>query len=155
MAPSPSSSGTIIRLAFLLEALFNILGAAVILLYPATCLSYFVPKPHITTTTSVSLVQWLAALILGLTPQLVLALPNSRKAVDSRPMVYTTLAWGEACLMPVLIWHAFVESGLSPRAMGICVGNLLPIFCWRLYVLWWKPEWFGRVKEVEREKKAQ
>lgn len=126
------------------------------ILYPNATLRLFVPKPYIVTTTSASLLQWLGALVLGLTPPLVLALPEGRGQVQRRKWVYQVLGFGKAGLVPVLVWQAVGEgkgSGLERWVLGVAALFLGSLIGWRVWVLGWREEWFGSENgEEERER---
>jgi len=139
MSTLPNDS--IIRNAFALEACANILGGAMMLVYPAKCLSYFLPTSARITPVATCLIQWLAALVLGLTPQLLIAIPESGK--NGRPMVYYTLGAGEAFAILVMAWQTGTQSGLSPTSLWIACGVMGLALLWRLFVIIFKFEWFG------------
>lgn len=152
MAPSisldPRFPGTWIRRAMAVEAAFNILGAIPMLLFPAT-IAGFMTSSGTASPAAAQLLQWLGALTLGLTPQLLLALPNTKTAVEGRAMVYLTLGAGEAMLIPVMLWQAWVgdEGGFTGRALVGAAGVLFGPFVGRVYVLGWRPELLGRYVE--------
>jgi len=161
---SPASqriqSNTLIRTAFLVEAIFNVIGATAMLLYPSWLLNLVTPTSILGTSsvdpTAVTLLQWLATLVIGLTPQLLLTLPNTPRTIACRPMVYITLLSGEACLVLVILWQALTkgeaESGMTMKALMICAGQLALLVPWRLYVLFVRPNWFGSVVIADKQK---
>ena len=152
----PSHPGTVIRYAFAIEAIANIIGGTCMLLYPASLLSLAVANPVLDVNrTSTALLQWLGCLVFGLTPQLVLGLANTRSAIESRPMVYLTLLAGEGFLIPMFFWQAVSagSSGITPRALMVCTSTLVGPVLWRLWVLLVRPEWLGRwMKEGDAKK---
>ncbi|KAI9675857.1 MAG: hypothetical protein M1822_008866, partial [Bathelium mastoideum] len=165
--PQPTflTNGLLLRLLFLLEALATLPLALLLLLSPTTALQSLVPAPHIVTTASASLCQWLGALLLGFIPPLLLgALPtgttnNTPDQIARRKTVYLVLACEEAALGLVLLGQAVVlgrESGLAAWKLGVG-AVLLGVFSGlRVWVLGWRGEWFGREDGVEgrrREKK--
>jgi len=161
---SPASqriqSNTLIRTAFLVEAIFNVIGATAMLLYPSWLLNLVTPTSILGTSsvdpTAVTLLQWLATLVIGLTPQLLLTLPNTPRTIASRPVVYITLLSGEACLVLVILWQALAkgeaESGMTMKALMICAGQLAILVPWRVYVLFVRPEWFGNMVIADKQK---
>lgn len=145
---SDMSSLSTIQLALVLEAAANLFGATCMLLFPRTILASVTASPTSLTTpspfpASVHLFQWLAALIYGLTPQLLLALPEQKGAREKRWTVYVTLGAGEGALIAVMLWQALLgkqgQGGLTQRALLVSVGGLLPFMAWRGWVLGIRP----------------
>ncbi|GAB7348004.1 hypothetical protein MBLNU459_g5501t1 [Dothideomycetes sp. NU459] len=118
----PSAPGTIVRRAMVIEALFNI-GTLPLLLYPKEMLSYVVTRPSEITDTAATMAQLFSTLVVGaLTPLLLLGVPNTRSAIESRRTIYYTLGAGEAFLIPYFLYQATVgHSGLTPLA---CLGSV-------------------------------
>ncbi len=58
-----------------------------------------------------------------------------------------TLGAGEGALIAVMLWQVFrgeeTEGGLTRRALGGCVGALMPFMGWRGWVLGVRPEVLG------------
>ena len=87
-------------------------------------------------------------LILALTPQLLLALPDSKDCVGKRKQVYWTLGLGEGCLIPLFLWEAFRErgqlefGGFTKTAALVSAGMLIPPLVWRVFVFGWRDHWF-------------
>ena len=161
---------SIIQTAFLIEALANVPAIVLLLFRPAQTLQYFVPSsgphPHFDSTT-IFLARSLGAFIFALTPQLLLAYPNSRDKEGKRMLAYWTLGAGEGALIPLLLWEALRETNQSKVGAGdiggfsrnFClsgVASLLPVLTWRLYVFQFKPHWFGDTAEVlQKVKKSE
>lgn len=164
----PHASGSLIRRLMFLEGTFNILGAIPLLFFPTHLLqNYFCASPSDGTASAATLLQWIGALFIGMTPQLFLALPNSKQAIESRRTVYWTLGAGEATLVPLLLWQAAKSAAASGEVLekvgakvglggqgfstkvllGAAVMLGTPLLG-RAYVLFWRPELFGRYKEV-------
>ncbi|KAL8636528.1 MAG: hypothetical protein Q9228_006088 [Teloschistes exilis] len=142
-----------IQIALALEAGLNICGATLMLLFPRPILAYLSsapsrtasdPNPSSVSPTTIQLLRWLAALVYGLTPQLLLALPSSRGARDKRWIVYITLGAGEGALIVMMLLQALLrqkgEGGLTRRALLGCVAGLTPFMVWRIYALGGRPE---------------
>lgn len=149
----PAAPGTFIRYAMAIEGSLNILGGISMLAMPAKLLGYMTTSPLEVTDSAVSLIQWLGALTLGLTPQLFLAIPNTRAAMESRRMVYYTLGAGELALIPLFIWQASKsdgETGITSKALIVAMSNLLPPLLLRGYVLFVKPSLMGRYRDVNK-----
>ncbi|KAL8686420.1 MAG: hypothetical protein Q9218_007118 [Villophora microphyllina] len=141
-----------IQIALALEAGLNIFGATFMLLLPRPILSFLSsppsrtasdPNPTSVSPTATQLLRWLAVLVYGLTPQLLLALPASRSARDKRWIAYVTLGAGEGALIVIMLWQALVresgEGGLTRRALLGCAAGLAPFMVWRIYVLGGRP----------------
>ena len=173
---NPSESGDVFRVAAVVEGVFNILGGGVMMLFPAWCLSWLAAPQSSMTPTATSMTQWLGALTWGLTPQLLLAVPNTRTAIESRQMVYICLLAGEGCLIPVMLWQAAVvnrrqeheggslrlglgdggsPSGMSTRALLAASAVLASISIWRLCLLCARPDWLGSYRVIDRQGKGK
>lgn len=147
---SSISSLTTIQLVLALEASANLFGATCMLLFPGPILTYLTnpPSSSLSSTTpdpaSAHLVQWLAALVYGLTPPLLLAVPDQKDIRGKRWIAYVTLGAGEASLMAVMLWQAFMGKadggGFTKKALLGCVGGLMPFMLWRVWVLFARPE---------------
>lgn len=145
----PTTPGTFIRYAMAIEGALNILGALPMLLIPATLLHHITTSPLEVIDTSVALLQWIGALILGITPQLFLAIPNTRTAIESRRMVYLTLGAGELSLPAVFMLQAYGSNAgvrITRNALVLATGILVPLVLFRSYVLFAKPSLLGRYK---------
>ncbi|MCJ1386503.1 hypothetical protein MMC17_009629 [Xylographa soralifera] len=144
----PSAPGTIMRSALLIEALSNILGAIPMIFLTRPLLSLIsssAPSPL-----AVSLTQWLGGLICGLAAPLLLAYPNTKRAMESRTTVYWTLGAGEGALVPVMLWQYMSQgqgSGLPGGFLLGAAGVLAATAAWRLWVMLVRPEWMGRYRE--------
>ena len=146
----PTAPGTTIRRAFLAEAVLNLFTLP-LLISPARVLALLADDPRSITPLACTLGRCFAAMVVGaLTPALLLGLPNTRQGIESRRNVYYLLGAGEVALIPLLLWEGLRgESGtLTTKVCFGAVGNLLPPLLWRAYCLFWKPEVFGRYREV-------
>jgi len=149
----PSADGTVMRYALVTEAAFNIIGATGMMLYPSEFLSLMVTNQSQVTAASASLMQWLGGLVYGLTVPLLLCLPNTRTAIESRPTVYHTLLAGEGVLIPLLMYQASASPsfGLTWKALFVCSLNMAGPCLWRLFVLFRRPELMGRYRDVRKD----
>ena len=159
-----SAKGTIIRYAFAIEASFNLPAIIALAFYPNATLSMYLVSDAQASTLDMTiaiLARCLAALILALTPQLLLALPNTHGCVERRRLVYLTLGVGEAALIPLFLAEAFRATdaekvmgsgGFSQKATLNSVASLAPLLLWRIYVSIWKPQWFGAYEGSSRPK---
>ncbi|MCJ1409938.1 hypothetical protein MMC19_004022 [Ptychographa xylographoides] len=147
----PANPGTIIRYAFAVEAFFNIFGAIPMLFTPARLLSNLTVDP--VTPLACSLTQWLGALVLSLTVPLLLCLPNTKRAVESRPTVYWTLGAGEAAAVVVmLVQLANGGNGFGITFLRVSILNLGGLCAWRAWVLGYRPEWVGGYRKAREGK---
>lgn len=151
-----------IQLALALEATANIFGATCMLLFPHSILSYVTARPSSASLqnqnpdqAAIDLFRWVGAIVYGLTPQLLLALPDSKGASDRRWIAYVTLGAGEGALMAVMLWQALMMEGeegggITKKALLGCVAGLAPFGVWRGWVLGVRPGLLG-VTEGKRE----
>lgn len=109
-----------------------------------------------------TLVTWIGALILGITPQLLLAIPNTPSAIAIRRIVYLNMLAGEVVLMVLIAWQAFMYEeavlGMSRKALGFSFVNFGFLGAWRVWVFVCRPSWFGEagfVDETELRKKGE
>lgn len=157
--PSP------IQTALVLESILNLPAIISLLFFPTAVL-----KPALATSlpslelnaTTILLARSLGAIIFALTPQLLLAYPNTKDCVAKRKIAYVTLGAGEAALVPLLLWEAFrasdevkaVAGGAGGLGRSVCLmasACLVPILVWRVYLFGVKPHLFGDTEDV-REK---
>ena len=145
---------SIIQTAFFIEALVNVPAIVSLIFYPESVL-----RPAITTDsispaaqlnrTSTLIVRCAGVLIFSLTPQLLLAIPDSKDCAGKRKQAYLTLGCGEGGLIALFLWEAFRErspdelGGLTRTAALLCVGMLFPLWAWRVFVYRWKEHWFS------------
>lgn len=150
----PSAPGTAVRRAFALEALLNLFTLP-LLFSPKSVLSHMVNDPAAITPVAELLGQVFGGLVVGaLTPALLLGLPNTRAAIESRRTVYYLLACGELALIPLLAWHAaygWEKGALSQGACLASIGFLIPPVLWRGFVLFVRPDMFGRYRDVKKD----
>ncbi|OCL14331.1 hypothetical protein AOQ84DRAFT_384792 [Glonium stellatum] len=121
--------------------------------FPESFLSPLVKKPSGITPTSLALTQHFGALAFTLTAPLVLAIPNTRRGIESRQSVYCTLGAGEVCIISLALYqtYRFDDSGFSLTSLLGTTVTLAPVLLWRLYVLLRKPEWFGRYRDIRKD----
>lgn len=148
---------SIIQAAFFFEAIMNIPGIVSLIFYPESVLrpalaAEFSSSPAELNQTTLLIARCAGVLILALTPQLLLALPDSQDCVGKRRLVYWGLGLGEGGLIPLFLWEAFRASdqaklewqgGLTRSAALLCVGILIPPLAWRMFVFGWREHWFG------------
>lgn len=71
--------------------------------------------------------------------------------------MYLMLGVGEFLLVPVLLNEMWKDGGrdaaISAKVAGYAIGMILPPLVWRLYVLVFRPDLFGRYREKDGRKK--
>ena len=163
LLPLSFTMPSIIQIAFVLESILNIPGIIALTLYPFETLSLFTVSPTLAPTitpTGALFTRITGLFIAGITPQLLLAAPNTVSRVEKRKLVYITLGAGEVFLIPLFIWEAYRASdleklaqggGLSKSASLMFAGNLLSLLLWRVWVWAIRPEWFDGAEGKESE----
>ncbi|KAF9634324.1 putative amidohydrolase family protein [Lasiodiplodia theobromae] len=157
----PSSPGTIVRAAMLLESCFNIFLAHGMFFHPHdTSVQLFfdgattAASPSVADAALVSLLmQWIGTWTVATTVPLLLALPNRPGAIEKRVTAYAALGTMEALFVPFLVYHARAEgggaAGLSwEKVFGGLVVPMVGALAFRLWVLFVKPGWMGRYRVV-------
>lgn len=155
-----NAPGTITRIAMALEAVFNTALSSQFLFYPAASIRGLLSQQTALASTSappaaVSFIQWSGALTMGFTGPMLLGCTNTRSGIEARKSVYIAFSILEGLTMPLYLWQANVlgeeGSGLVPSKLNGLTAVILPFFLWRCWVLFVKPEWFGRYREVKKE----
>ncbi|OAK98721.1 hypothetical protein IQ06DRAFT_22755 [Phaeosphaeriaceae sp. SRC1lsM3a] len=151
--PSPSASGSVIRKAFLLEALANLFTIPLIT-NTRWVLSFLLLHPSDINPSSILFARLFGGIVVGgLTSALLAGATNTRNGIESRRPTYLLLGLGEACLLPILGIEAAKKGGtdasLSPTVAVVCMGMLAPPLLWRLYVLGVRPDLLGKYTEVK------
>lgn len=164
--PVVLSSGKIIKYALIIEAILNVVGI-VGLLYYAKELPALVAAPSTSNTVAQRLgfhgavsssytpftSELLAGIFAVLTVPIVLCIPDTKRAIESRPTVYATLLSGEIILCIQLALEA--RTGRNALDVSFCwtaIYNLLPIGLWRIWVLTFRPQWMGSYREAPTKK---
>ncbi|KAH7414221.1 hypothetical protein DE146DRAFT_750382 [Phaeosphaeria sp. MPI-PUGE-AT-0046c] len=152
ISPAPSASGSIIRKAFLLEALANLFTIPLIT-NTRWVLSFLLLHPSDINPSSILFARLFGGIVVGgLTSALLAGATNTRNGIESRRPTYLMLGIGEACLLPILAIEAAkkgsADAALSANVAGVCMGMLAPPLLWRLYVLGIRPDFLGRYTET-------
>ena len=96
------------------------------------------------------MLQWLGGLTLALMTPLLLAVPNTKSGIESRPVVYSTMLSMEVALLLLIAWQAIAGDTLSPKALASVAGSLTGPILWRIWVLKYEPEIMGRYTEDKK-----
>jgi hypothetical protein len=151
----PSAPGTVMRGALAFEAMANAIGGTWMVFFPQRFLNLLVSSPMQITGAAVTWTQLTGSLVYALATPVIMGIPNSRRGIESRAPTYYTLAAGEVGVVAVAMYKAFVfgdSSGWSRSALLAVCATLLPTLAWRFYVLFWRPEWIGRYRELSSRK---
>lgn len=147
--------GTLIRYAFGVEAVLNIVSGTGMLMYPEQSLAFLVEDPITDINRfSIAQIQWIAMFVYCLTAPLLLGIPNTRTAIESRPIIYWTLFSGELFLISLFIHqaNAGASMGIGSSTLYMMCGSLAPLALWRLFVLFVRPDFMGRYIDNEIKK---
>jgi hypothetical protein len=150
----PSAPGNVMRYALGFETMANAIGGTWMVFFPQHFLSLLVNSSKDITPTAVTWTQVTGALVYALATPLILAIPNTRRGIETRAPTYYTLAAGEVGVVAVALYKAFVfgdDSGWSTGALLAASAVLAPTLAWRMYVLFGKPEWIGRYRDNLRK----
>lgn len=158
IVPDPDKPGSIIRKAFLLEALANLFTLP-LLTHTHWTLSLFTLHPSQITPPTILFARLFGGIVVfGLTSALLVGATNTRNGIESRRPTYLLLGMGEAGLIPILLLEAGKGGGkdasLSVRSAWVASGVLAGTLVWRCWVVFGKPEWLGRYMEEGEEGKA-
>lgn len=145
----PAAPGTIIRISFAIETGLNIFMGTTLTVFPKWLLNSVVIEPATLTPTSISICQWLGAIILASSIPVGVVIPNTRGAIESRRLIYWTLLTGEGFLIPLFLYQAIWSAnvGFTPKFLVVTAFLFLGHMIWRLYCLFVKPNWFGRYRD--------
>lgn len=147
----PSASGTIIRGALAFESVFTLGVGAYYMFFPR---HFFLSAMGTTaaqvTTTAVQVAQQFGAVNVLVGATVGLLVPNTRTAIECRPIFYRVALAFEFLFAGILGWQAFTMDGMPKQSLLAGVGQLSPFIAWRIFTLLWKPEWFGRYLEGKK-----
>ncbi|OCK81936.1 hypothetical protein K432DRAFT_325292 [Lepidopterella palustris CBS 459.81] len=150
----PAAPGTVIRWALGIESAMNIVFGVYMMAAPDKFLNLMVSKPSDITPTSTAATQQYAAVVFGMTVPMILGIPNTRRAIESRHSLYYMLGSAEVCIISLALYQAYGPgkgSGFSPDSLFSLITQLGPALLWRCFVLFKKPEWFGRYRENQKD----
>lgn len=95
----PTANGNIFRYTFGIQTLLNVFGGGHMILFAEHSLSQLVSEPSDMNPAALATMQQCGALMFAFNTPPVLAIPNIRRAIDSRGSVYYLLDSGEICMM--------------------------------------------------------
>jgi hypothetical protein len=149
--PDPRYPGSTIRKVFFIEAIANLFTIPLIT-HPRTILPILLANSAQVDTALVLFARFFGIIIVGgLTTGLLFGATNTRNGVESRRPVYLMLGAGEGFLLPILISEVVKnrKGGAALNkitALGFIACLVSPL-CWRLYVLFLRPELLGKYEE--------
>lgn len=154
ITPDPDVSGSIIRKAFLAEAIANLFTIPLVT-NTSWVLSFLLNSPSDINPSSILFSRLFGGLIIGgLTSALLAGYSNTRNGIESRRPTYMMLGIGEALFIPILVNEMLKDGGrnaaISKKVASISIGMLLPPLLWRIYVLGVRPDLLGRYTEKRR-----
>ncbi|KAF1936557.1 hypothetical protein EJ02DRAFT_358837 [Clathrospora elynae] len=152
--PDPNQDGSIIRKAFVAEALANLFTIPLIT-HTRSTLPLLLNNPsRDINPSSIFFARLFGGLIVGgLTSALLAGATNTRNGIESRRPTYLLLGMGEVLLIPLLVLELLEDGGvgaaLSIKAAVAGIACLVPPLVWRLYVLCLKPDLLGKYTEED------
>jgi hypothetical protein len=158
ITPDPAHTGSVIRKAFVLEAIANLFTIPLIT-NTRFVLSFLLLHPSHINPSSILFARLFGGIIVGgLTSALLIGATNTRNGIESRRPTYVLLGLGEVCLLPILALEAAKGNGrdaaISVKVAVLSIGMLAPPLMWRLFVLFVKPEFLGRYTETKGDGKG-
>ncbi|CAO2650308.1 Nn.00g016000.m01.CDS01 [Neocucurbitaria sp. VM-36] len=151
--PDPTYSGSVIRKAFLAEAIANLFTIPLITNTRFT-LSFLLNRPSDINPSSILFARFFGVLVGGLTTALLAGYPNTRSGVESRRSTYLLLGVGEALLVPILVLELLKDGGrdaaVSKKVALGGLGAIVPLLVWRSYVLFVNPDLLGQYREERK-----
>ena len=152
----PHLRGTVIKRAFAIESLLN-LTSIIAITHPREVLSRILLHPNHINPASILFIRLIGSLfIAGCTTPLVFGLTDTKRGIEIRRPAYYALGLGEVFFIPLLLADVMKarenpkEAVLSVKAGLIAIGALLPPLLWRVYVLFVRPEMFGKYRVVDK-----
>ncbi|KAK8063859.1 hypothetical protein PG996_008511 [Apiospora saccharicola] len=143
---------SLIRFALATEAVFNVLGAVILIVFPQGCLSLAVAPSDSISGSAALLCQVFGAMVLSLSVPLFLCIPDSTAVYEKRRIVYKTMAAGEIAygiigLTPrpaviILFLRAsqdYEKTGFTPEFLTRSVLVFAPALAWHSYAVFVNP----------------
>jgi hypothetical protein len=144
---SPTSSGVVLQYALIFESVANILACSGFLYYADSFNNLMVQHPKLHTVSPFT-VELFVGFLTTITIPTLLCIPNTKRAVESRPTLYAMLLTSEILLCAQFAFEALTgHNGLSAESCWFAVAIVVPWGLWRIWVLGFHPEWMGSYKE--------
>ncbi|KAI8939934.1 hypothetical protein NX059_003661 [Plenodomus lindquistii] len=148
----PSAPGTIIRGALAAESVLTVGLGAYIMFMPRHYLHVALgaATPQITQTAIQMTQQYgFTSVFFGAIEGLFVS--NSRLSIETRPILYRTLLAFELGMVGLCTLQGqTTEDGMAKSALMSNAAVFAAFAAWRVFTLWVKPEWFGRVLEGKK-----
>lgn len=148
----PTATGNIVRKAMIYESIFTVIAGGYIAFFPRHFLSLLVPKPSDITPTAIAAAIHYGALSTAVTVPLLFGIPNTRTAIDARPLIYTFMGSAEILMIATSLFIGYLgdDSGFAAKASLTGAVNLTGPLLWRYWVLFKRRDWMGRYRVVSK-----
>lgn len=152
------NTGNVVRSLFAFESVVNILISGWLLYSPAHALSFIVSSPAQNTPAAQTITQFVGLNVLVLTVPLLLGLPQTQRAIESRPTTWTMFVATEAAMLMLFYGLAGLGEeriGVKPEVLRWLAQQLVVPMIGRAFTLGWRPQWFGKYKVIEEGSKEK
>ncbi|KAK7935049.1 hypothetical protein PG985_000544 [Apiospora marii] len=132
---------SLIRFALATEAVFNVLGAVILIVFPQGCLSLAVASSASISGSAALLCQVFGAMVLSLSVPLFLCIPDSTAVYEKRRIVYKTMAAGEIAFIILFLRASqdYEKTGFTPEFLTRSVIGFAPALAWHSYAVFVNP----------------
>ncbi|KAK6833118.1 hypothetical protein PG990_002078 [Apiospora arundinis] len=132
---------SLIQFALVTEAVFNILGALLFIVFPQSFLSHAVLSPSTVPGCAALLCQVFGAMILSMSVPLLLCVSDSTAVYEKRRIVYKTMAAGEIAFIILLLRASqdYMETGFTAESLTMSVMAFAPALAWHSYAVFVNP----------------
>ncbi|KAK8065735.1 hypothetical protein PG997_012482 [Apiospora hydei] len=132
---------SLIKFALVAEAIFNVLGALIFIVYPHACLSHAVLSSTPVTGCAALLCQVFGAMVLSLAVPLLLCVPDSNAVYEKRRIVYKTMAAGEIAFIILFLRASqdYEKTGFAPEFLTKSIMAFAPALAWHSYAVFVNP----------------
>ena len=100
---NPTAIGKAVRYTLVIDIVLNISMALAMTLFTRWLLGPIVMHPS-TINSMISICQWIGIIILAFITQVVLAIPNTRSAIETWRLIYWTLLASKCFLVPLFLY---------------------------------------------------
>ena len=101
---NPTAIGKAVRYTLVIDIVLNISMALAMTLFTRWLLGPIVMHPSTINSIMISICQWIGIIILAFITQVVLAIPNTRSAIETWRLVYWTLLASKCFLVPLFLY---------------------------------------------------